>query len=240
MDLLGLDLAQLHGDEWPEEVQALGRRAIKVFRSLPVTESQLARFPSVWGYLVDTPNPKLFGGTGVVWDWSSLRTVSSQRPILVAGGITPRTPGAPWPRAAPPGRRRLGRGVGAGGQGRREAGAAVRGGRGVSDLRGRHWPDAARAVRGVRRAVRARDADGAARRARARLRRGAGATAPSAAGSTSCSRTTPAARRRSTFARRGCRGSSAAARIFLKREDLLHTGAHKINNALGQACSRGG
>ena len=25
------------------------------------------------------------------------------------------------------------------------------------------------------------------------------------------------------------------ARIFLKREDLAHTGAHKINNALGQA-----
>ena len=28
---------------------------------------------------------------------------------------------------------------------------------------------------------------------------------------------------------------SASARIFLKREDLAHTGAHKINNALGQA-----
>ena len=43
-----------------------------------------------------------------------------------------------------------------------------------------------------------------------------------------------AGRRRST--RRG--GSSAdagGARIFLKREDLTHTGAHKINNALGQA-----
>lgn len=89
MDLIGLDLAQLHGDEWPEEVQALGRRAIKVFRSLPVTATHLARFPSVWGYLVDTPNPKLFGGTGVVWDWSSLRAVSSERPILVAGGISP-------------------------------------------------------------------------------------------------------------------------------------------------------
>ena len=25
------------------------------------------------------------------------------------------------------------------------------------------------------------------------------------------------------------------ARIFIKREDLLHTGAHKINNCLGQA-----
>ena len=27
----------------------------------------------------------------------------------------------------------------------------------------------------------------------------------------------------------------AGSRVFLKREDLLHTGAHKINNALGQA-----
>ena len=30
---------------------------------------------------------------------------------------------------------------------------------------------------------------------------------------------------------RGCGG----AKIYLKREDLAHTGAHKINNALGQA-----
>src|SRR5882762_10236585 len=29
--------------------------------------------------------------------------------------------------------------------------------------------------------------------------------------------------------------ASGGARIFLKREDLAHTGAHKINNALGQA-----
>src|SRR5207248_7633458 len=29
--------------------------------------------------------------------------------------------------------------------------------------------------------------------------------------------------------------SYGGARIFLKREDLTHTGAHKINNALGQA-----
>jgi len=28
------------------------------------------------------------------------------------------------------------------------------------------------------------------------------------------------------------------ARIYFKREDLLHTGAHKINNCLGQGCSR--
>ena len=29
--------------------------------------------------------------------------------------------------------------------------------------------------------------------------------------------------------------SLGGARIYLKREDLLHTGAHKINNCLGQA-----
>ena len=34
---------------------------------------------------------------------------------------------------------------------------------------------------------------------------------------------------------RGCPTACGGARIFLKREDLTHTGAHKINNALGQA-----
>jgi len=34
-----------------------------------------------------------------------------------------------------------------------------------------------------------------------------------------------------------CRGRRAARGSFLKREDLAHTGAQKINNALGQRCS---
>ena len=46
-----------------------------------------------------------------------------------------------------------------------------------------------------------------------------------------CSARTSADRRRSTS-----RSASATARrIYLKREDLCHTGAHKINNAVGQA-----
>ena len=40
---------------------------------------------------------------------------------------------------------------------------------------------------------------------------------------------------------RAARLSEAAGRpVWLKREDLIHTGAHKINNALGQACSPSG
>ena len=37
------------------------------------------------------------------------------------------------------------------------------------------------------------------------------------------------------FEARRLSSSLGGARIFLKREDLAHTGAHKINNALGQA-----
>ena len=44
-------------------------------------------------------------------------------------------------------------------------------------------------------------------------------------------RPTRAARRRS----RAPRASRPDKRVYLKREDLLHTGAHKLNNALGQA-----
>ena len=46
--------------------------------------------------------------------------------------------------------------------------------------------------------------------------------------------TTPADRRR-CFTRSVCSTHAGGAQIYLKREDLLHTGAHKINNALGQA-----
>ncbi|MFZ4573778.1 MAG: tryptophan synthase subunit beta [Phycisphaerales bacterium] len=41
--------------------------------------------------------------------------------------------------------------------------------------------------------------------------------------------------KRLTKAARGSAGSGYGAEIWLKREDLAHTGAHKINNTLGQA-----
>ena len=89
VDTIGLDFAQLHGDEWPDEVAVLGKRAIKVFRSLPVTPVHIARHPLVWGFLVDTPSAKLYGGTGITWDWRGLRDVRSPKPMIIAGGISP-------------------------------------------------------------------------------------------------------------------------------------------------------
>ena len=92
----------------------------------------------------------------------------------------------------------------------------------------------ARLLRRVRRTLRAGDAGGADRSARARVSDGAagsvvrgGADAPA-----------DALRRPADAALGGASGSPkprGGGRIFLKREDLTHTGAHKINNALGQA-----
>ena len=57
---------------------------------------------------------------------------------------------------------------------------------------------------------------------------------PSMPNSTTCCATTPDVRRRSITPSR-LSETLGGAKIYLKREDLLHTGAHKINNCLGQA-----
>ena len=95
----------------------------------------------------------------------------------------------------------------------------LRGGGAVADLRR------------LRRPLRPRDADPGARRARGRLAGGApGRPAFQAEldelGRSYAGRPTPL-----TLAERFAPGK----RLYLKREDLLHTGAHKLNNALGQA-----
>ena len=87
-------------------------------------------------------------------------------------------------------------------------------------------------LRPVRRPVRPRDADAGARRARGGVDRGARRRGLPRRARARCCATSPAARRRSTTPRR--LSEAAGHRVYLKREDLLHTGAHKINNALGQ------
>ena len=72
-------------------------------------------------------------------------------------------------------------------------------------------------------------------RARSSTRRSArrGPTRRSAPSSTACCATTPAARRAST--RPSGLSGELGCTLLLKREDLNHTGSHKINNVLGQA-----
>jgi hypothetical protein len=97
---------------------------------------------------------------------------------------------------------------------------------------------AARALRRLRRALCAGDADGRARRAGARVRQSPRPTRHFQAELADllhdyAGRPTPL-----YFAKR-LTEQLGGAKIYLKREDLLHTGAHKINNALGQGLLAG-
>ncbi len=95
-------------------------------------------------------------------------------------------------------------------------------------------PDASGPLRAVRRAVRARGAGRRAGRARPRRTRTARPTRRSPASWTGCCARTSGRPTPLTDAAR-LTAHAGGARILLKREDLAHTGSHKLNNALGQA-----
>ncbi len=101
-----LDLAQLHGEEAPATLGLEGSqspvfgRAYKALRSrtyeeatslarqyaLPVRLRGEGRIPA---FLIDAYHPHRRGGTGVTGDWSLASSLSSQYPLLLAGGLTP-------------------------------------------------------------------------------------------------------------------------------------------------------
>jgi phosphoribosylanthranilate isomerase len=89
-----LDLAQLSGDESPDTVARLGRRAFKVLR--PVDEQTLQTLlektppnvdPPV--YLLDAYTAGQYGGTGCIANWNLAADLAKRHQILLAGGLTP-------------------------------------------------------------------------------------------------------------------------------------------------------
>jgi phosphoribosylanthranilate isomerase len=111
IDLAGLDLAQLHGDEPPEEVQALSPRGFKALRPQSGQEAEkaaaayrdvLVDVPASPQLLADAYHPHHFGGTGERADWTVARSLARRFRLLLAGGLTPASVGAairqthPW------------------------------------------------------------------------------------------------------------------------------------------------
>ncbi len=85
-----LDLLQFHGDEEPEDLEPFGLRAIKVFRRRKVpTREELSAYAGVWGFLFDVPHSRFYGGSGRTWDYSVVARIETDKPILIAGGVTP-------------------------------------------------------------------------------------------------------------------------------------------------------
>jgi phosphoribosylanthranilate isomerase len=89
LETCSLHLAQLHGDEPAQMVAEFNGRAFKAIR-LPVSESVYpflsATHPAL---LVDAAVKGVYGGSGVVADWSAAAKLSKQFPLLLAGGLTP-------------------------------------------------------------------------------------------------------------------------------------------------------
>ena len=91
-----LTTLQLHGAESPERCQQLRQRypdlrLIKAFRiRSPEALGQIQPYEAVAdAVLLDAYHPQVFGGTGQTLDWSALQAFCSQKPWILAGGLTP-------------------------------------------------------------------------------------------------------------------------------------------------------
>ena len=96
VEYCGLSHAQLHGNENPKYCERVERFAspchvIKAFRV--GGESKGSDFTpyddAVHGYLLDTYVKGSAGGTGATFDWRIIDTLALQRPMILAGGISP-------------------------------------------------------------------------------------------------------------------------------------------------------
>ncbi len=93
VEQIGFDRAQLHGEESAELIDALPVPVIRVIKiSGRKSVEQAAKFPETL-ILTDTAHPRLVGGTGESYDSGLLEDLVRQRPVIVAGGLTPENVG---------------------------------------------------------------------------------------------------------------------------------------------------
>jgi len=86
----GLHAAQLHGDEAPVDFSDL---AVPVWRAIRLSGQECEPWPEQWPaerYVVDASVPGMYGGTGVTADWQAAARLAAERPVMLAGGLTPR------------------------------------------------------------------------------------------------------------------------------------------------------
>jgi tryptophan synthase beta subunit len=236
-DEVGLTAVQLHGVESPEYAAALGRRVIKAVRADAAGLGEMDRWPEPVMLLVDAADPVRHGGTGRTVDWALAATMARRRPLVLAGGLGPENVREAL-IAVNPSALDVSSGVessaGVKDHGRMRAffTAVQRAAHCALPAFGRRDPDA----RGYYGAFGGRYVPETLVAPVEELERGylearrdpAFVAAFADLLSVYVGRPTPL-----TEAARLGRGQGA--RVFLKREDLTHTGAHKINNALGQA-----
>lgn len=84
----GLTALQFHGDEDADYCRAFSLPVLKAVRLRPGTNlAELARFPAA-GFVLDSYDPSLAGGTGRTFPWE-LVAERPEVPVILAGGLTP-------------------------------------------------------------------------------------------------------------------------------------------------------
>ncbi len=85
----GLDTIQLHGDEPPEVADRLPFPAVKAFSIRPDSDLSILDEYRVAGYLLDTWDESVRGGSGRTFDWRVAERAARLHPIILAGGLGP-------------------------------------------------------------------------------------------------------------------------------------------------------
>jgi phosphoribosylanthranilate isomerase len=93
--LLAMDLfdgLQLHGEESRHFCQALVKYRKPVLKAVRLRTIELlerVRGYPVFGFLIDSYREDALGGTGERFDWMLLKRLKFEKPLIVAGGLTP-------------------------------------------------------------------------------------------------------------------------------------------------------
>lgn len=90
---------QFHGDEPADFCAGFGKPYIKALRVADDADAdgahhsdwaeRAARYPSAHGILLDTHVHNAYGGTGATFDWRLARNGGNDKPLILAGGLTP-------------------------------------------------------------------------------------------------------------------------------------------------------
>ena len=231
----GLTMVQLNGAEGASFCAEVQRRTgLKVAKAIHVASAADVHGAEAFRtdfHLFDRRGKGLWGGTGESFDWELLRGHRSEVPAILAGGLRPdnvaEAIAVTHPYAVD---------VASGVElepGRKDH-AAMAAFFEAANCRSAPAHERDRgALRALRGPLRAGDPDPGPGRADRRLGGGARRRGVHGAGSTGLRRDFIGRPTPLYLAER--LSERVGSRVYLKREDLAHTGAHKINNAVGQA-----
>ena len=89
---VGLDYAQLHGDEPPEAVAEIREGGVGVMKALRVRNAEALAAVEHYAadlFLLDAWSAEARGGTGTRFDWELAKSLRGRDNILVSGGLGP-------------------------------------------------------------------------------------------------------------------------------------------------------